>query len=131
MEQKSFLTITTPYQILIKEAVDYVTIPGIEGEFGILPAHEPMISALKSGIITVLTGSKQQKFFTSQGIIKIENSEIGLLVDFGINIKDVTQQEIIQKIANLTNELNNIDDLELSIVLSKNIQQYESLLIYL
>lgn len=131
MEQHSLVTITTPYQILLKESVDYLTVPGADGEFGILPAHESMISELKSGIVTVVTKNDKKEFFISSGIIKIENSKIGLLVDFGINIKNADKQEVIDKLEQLKSELDNTEQFELQAVIAKSIQEYESLLYYL
>lgn len=47
------LDILTPERKLYSGDISYVEMPGIDGYFGILSDHAPMISALKAGKITV------------------------------------------------------------------------------
>jgi F-type H+-transporting ATPase subunit epsilon len=45
------LSVTTPRGALVDTEVDEVTAPGELGEFGVLPGHVPLMSALKPGVI--------------------------------------------------------------------------------
>ena len=55
------LEIATPQRkILEEETVDAVTLPGSEGELGILPEHVPLITTLDSGILSYQTGNRRQ-----------------------------------------------------------------------
>ncbi len=47
------LDILTPERKLYSGEITYVEMPGIDGYFGVLAEHAPMISALKAGQITV------------------------------------------------------------------------------
>ena len=46
MESTLQLEIVTPDKVVVSQTVDYVGVPGIEGEFGVLPHHVPLLSAL-------------------------------------------------------------------------------------
>ena len=43
------LDIVTPDKVVLNAEVDYVGAEGVDGQFGLLPQHAPMLSALKVG----------------------------------------------------------------------------------
>jgi F-type H+-transporting ATPase subunit epsilon len=45
------LSVTTPRGALVDTDVEEVTAPGALGEFGVLPGHVPLMSALKPGVL--------------------------------------------------------------------------------
>ena len=45
------LSLTTPKGALVDADVEEVTAPGSLGEFGVLPGHVPLMSALKPGVL--------------------------------------------------------------------------------
>ncbi|MBI3133908.1 MAG: F0F1 ATP synthase subunit epsilon [Bacteroidetes bacterium] len=47
------LEVITPDELLYKGNVNHVVLPGLDGSFGILNQHAPMISALAKGQIKV------------------------------------------------------------------------------
>ena len=49
MESTLQLEIVTPDKVVVSQTVDYVGVPGIEGEFGVLPHHIALLSALAIG----------------------------------------------------------------------------------
>ena len=47
------LEVLTPDKLLYRGEVDYVQMPGINGSFGVLNNHAPLISALGKGMVKV------------------------------------------------------------------------------
>ena len=47
------LEVITPDETLFKGNVSHVVLPGLDGSFGILKGHAPMISALSQGPVKV------------------------------------------------------------------------------
>ena len=47
------LHLVSPEKPLYTGNIDMATIPGAEGEFGVLPGHVLFVSTLKAGIITI------------------------------------------------------------------------------
>jgi F-type H+-transporting ATPase subunit epsilon len=45
------LSVTTPRGALVDTEVEEVTAPGVQGEFGVLPGHVPLMSALSPGVL--------------------------------------------------------------------------------
>jgi len=50
------LSVTTPRGALVDADVEEVTAPGALGEFGVLPGHVPLMSALKPGVLVYRAG---------------------------------------------------------------------------
>lgn len=57
-----------------------VTIPGTEGELTILANHEPLITKLKKGIITVQDGERKSTFSIEKGLLETSNGQTTILV---------------------------------------------------
>jgi F-type H+-transporting ATPase subunit epsilon len=46
------LEVLTPQKSAVTAEVDEVTVPGLAGEFGVLPGHTPFLSALRAGTLS-------------------------------------------------------------------------------
>lgn len=46
------LQIVTPERLLLDAQVNWVTVPGSEGEMGILPEHAPLMTSIITGLLT-------------------------------------------------------------------------------
>ena len=55
---KILLEIVTPRGTALSAQVDEVTAPSVKGEFGVLPGHLPLLAALRTGIVSLRTGSE-------------------------------------------------------------------------
>lgn len=61
------LTFVTPDKVLYAGEVSMVTIPGAEGEFGVLPRHAPFTAILKSGEVKIYLNDAISKVFMITG----------------------------------------------------------------
>lgn len=66
---------------MVSETVDSVTVPGREGELGILPGHAALISGLKSGILTYVKGGDMRKMVVAGGFVEVSNDRVSVLAD--------------------------------------------------
>jgi F-type H+-transporting ATPase subunit epsilon len=79
--QKLYLTITRVDGLVFDGEVQSVTVPGSEGEMTLLARHEPLISPLKAGTITVRQeGKDDQTFEVQDGILEIRDSKATVIV---------------------------------------------------
>ena len=65
------LEIVTPEAKTYSEDVDMVTIPGADGEYGILPMHVPLITALQPGLLKVQKGGQELFLATGGGFAEV------------------------------------------------------------
>lgn len=75
------LDIVTPARRVVSETVDSVTVPTLNGEVGILPTHAPMISQLKSGILSYTTGGTTKKMVIAGGFLEVGAKNVSVLAD--------------------------------------------------
>lgn len=82
MDGRLTLTVVTPERAVVPGvACDEVTLPGLEGEFGILPAHTPLIALLGIGLVTYRDGSKKTSVAVRGGFAEIANDAVRVLAD--------------------------------------------------
>lgn len=76
------LEIITPDKNLFSGEVTSITLPGIDGELGILNSHAPLITALKKGSIKVVNNSgKTESFDTNGGVVEVLNNKVIVLAE--------------------------------------------------
>ena len=83
------LEIITPDGPKLKEAVDELTAPSVDGEFGVLPMHRPMLAALATGIVTFIQNGKSQSVAVGPGFVEIVSDKAVLLTDRFIRKDDI------------------------------------------
>ena len=114
------LEIVTPTGILFDGEVKMVTVPGKEGEFGVLPHHASLISLLKEGVIEYeeKDGTKGVVAI-NWGHIKIEESGVTILADGAVAISG-TNSELKAKINEANKLLESISENEAAIMTAKS-----------
>jgi F-type H+-transporting ATPase subunit epsilon len=76
------LEILTPERKLFSDAVYGVQLPGVAGSFEVLDKHAPLVSALKSGRIKVLTDRSHASYFDVQsGFVEVLGNHVTVLVE--------------------------------------------------
>ena len=83
------LDIITPNQTLICQKVDYVSATGTEGEFGILPGHAPMLTALRIGPLHYWIGDEVHFVFICKGFLEVLNSRVTVLTEVAEMARDI------------------------------------------
>jgi F-type H+-transporting ATPase subunit epsilon len=75
------LEIVTPERIVVAEDVDEVVLPGIEGEFGVLPGHIPFLTALKVGVLTYKMEGVEEHLAVSWGYVEVAHDSVKVLAE--------------------------------------------------
>ena len=76
------LEIITPDKKLFEDEVKYISLPGIDGSFGILDKHAPIISALKKGTVQVTDKvSAKHNFEINGGVVEVLNNKVVVLAE--------------------------------------------------
>jgi F-type H+-transporting ATPase subunit epsilon len=91
------LQIITPEGVALRTNVDELTAPSVEGDFGVLPGHRPLIAALRTGIVSFRRGSEQEQVAVGPGFVEITNDRALLLTGAycqadGVDVAEVRQE---------------------------------------
>jgi len=94
------LEIVTPEEMIYSDDVDCVVIPGIEGEFGVLPMHVPLMTQLLPGELRVQKGGEEIRMAVGEGFVEIGPDKVAVLTDMAVKDADIDEsaaEEAIQR----------------------------------
>jgi F-type H+-transporting ATPase subunit epsilon len=82
MPDRIKLEVVTPTGVVYSKEVQMVTLPGIEGEMGILPLHAPLISRLGEGLITARHDAGEDHLLVTGGLVEITAENVSVATVF-------------------------------------------------
>jgi F-type H+-transporting ATPase subunit epsilon len=83
------LEIVTPDGVALEEEVHDLTAPSVEGEFGVLPGHRPLLAALKAGIVSYHQEGVEHRVAVGTGFVEVAEDRAVLLTDRFIKKDDI------------------------------------------
>ena len=75
------LEIVTPERLVFDETVDGVTLPGSEGELGVLPHHAPLVSTLGVGELKIRSGGTEDWFAIVGGFVQVLPDKVVVMAE--------------------------------------------------
>src|SRR5918992_6001326 len=106
MAQQLQLEVVTPERRVLSEAVDMVTVPGLGGEWGILPGHTPLISQLQTGVLTYVQEGKSFPLHVSGGFVEVRDDHVAVLADVAERPEEIDAARAKQSRESLEKQLN-------------------------
>jgi F-type H+-transporting ATPase subunit epsilon len=93
--------LVSPEKLLFSGDVEQVDVPGIEGDFGVLAGHAPMVTTLRPGILTVRGASGEQKIVVLGGFAEVSAEGLTVLADTADAVEDMNRDVIPARISEL------------------------------
>ncbi|HUU32969.1 MAG TPA: ATP synthase F1 subunit epsilon [Vicinamibacterales bacterium] len=84
------LSIVTPDHSFSHE-VDEVSLPGSEGDFGVLPGHTPLFSALRTGQMWYRMGAEKHFLAVSVGFVEVLPSKVTVISQVAERAEDLDE----------------------------------------
>ena len=81
MDDKLQFDLVSPERLVISERVDSVTIPGVEGDFGVLPNHSPVMAMVREGELIVENGGAKRSFALAGGFADVTPEGVTVLAE--------------------------------------------------
>jgi F-type H+-transporting ATPase subunit epsilon len=94
-----FFDLVTPDKVLFAGPVDQVDVPGVEGDFGVLAGHAPLVAMIKPGVLVVHEGGKQHRVVVTGGFAEVNPQGLTILADFAGPVDDFDRAVIASQIA--------------------------------
>jgi F-type H+-transporting ATPase subunit epsilon len=105
--------LVSPEKMAFSGEVDQVDVPGVEGDFGVLAGHAPVVAAVRPGILTVMSGGSKQKIIVLGGIAEISAKGLTLLADVATSLDELDRAEFAETIADMEAKLSEKEGSEL------------------
>jgi F-type H+-transporting ATPase subunit epsilon len=85
------LEIVTPEGTAVSEDVEMVTLPGIEGEMGILPQHVPLMTQMVPGAMIVRQNGQDRFLAVGEGLVEITGDQVAILTDLALPAEKIDE----------------------------------------
>ena len=85
------LEIVTPEAKIYSEAVDMVTLPGVEGEMGIYPMHVPLLTQVAPGEVVATKGGQDFHLAIGEGFVQVTGERVAIMTDMAIKAEDIDE----------------------------------------
>ena len=92
MDDKLQFDLVSPERLVVSERVDSVTIPGVEGDFGVLPDHSPVMATIREGELIVGSDGAQRSFELAGGFADVTPEGVTVLAE-AISIPDTADTD--------------------------------------
>lgn len=83
------LEIVTPDSKVYSAEVEYVLMPGIEGELGILPGHLPILTNIHPGEIELIRSGHKERLAVDKGFVRVYADTVSVLTEAAINVEEI------------------------------------------
>ena len=97
--------LVSPEKMAFSGEVDQVDIPGVEGDFGVLAGHAPVIAAIRPGILTVTTGGSHEKIIVLGGIAEVSEQGLTVLADVATSVAELDRTKFAETITEMEGKL--------------------------
>lgn len=93
--------LVSPEKLLFSGDVESVVAPGAEGQFTVLKDHAPVMTTLKSGVVTVAGGDgKVEKLFVRGGFADVNAGGFTILAELAVSLADIDVAKLDADIKN-------------------------------
>jgi F-type H+-transporting ATPase subunit epsilon len=98
--------LVSPERLLVSEEVEYVIIPGTEGEMTVMARHAPVMTAVKPGVVTVKTvAGKEDRYVVFGGFADILPEACTLLAESAVHVAEVDKADLERRIQEAREDL--------------------------
>ncbi len=123
--------LVSPEKLAFSGEVDQVDIPGMEGDFGVLAGHAPVVAVLRPGFLTIHTGDNEEQVIVLGGLAEVSEKGLTVLADVAQSIEELDRAKLAEAIAEMEAKLAEVEGDELDLALwrldqYRNVQQQVS-----
>src|SRR5512138_3285626 len=90
--------VVTPEGVSLRETVEELTAPSVDGDFGVLPGHRPLLAALRTGIATYRKGTNEIQIAVGPGFAEVSEDQVVLLTDRFCRREDIDMVQLRQEL---------------------------------
>ena len=76
--------VVTPERTVLTKTVDFVALPLLDGELGVLPGRAPLLGRLGYGELRIKTGGVSESYFVDGGFAQVRDDVVTVLTNRAI-----------------------------------------------
>ena len=111
MADKFPFELVSPERLLLSVDAEMVTVPGAEGDFGVLAGHAPLISSLRPGVIEIDgADDAENRIYVGGGFAEIVGGRLTVLAEEAVPVSQLDRAALEQRIRNAEEDLEDAKD---------------------
>ncbi len=111
MADKFPFELVSPERLLLSVDAEMVTVPGSEGDFGVLAGHAPLISSLRPGVIEIDgVDEADRRIYVGGGFAEIVGGRLTVLAEEAVPVSQLDRAALEQRIRNTEEDLEDAKD---------------------
>jgi len=87
--------LVTPTRVLLEDEILETVLPGTEGELGVMAGHDPLMTGLATGIVSVRSPGGTDRFFVSEGYVEITGDRVLMLAEVAEHAKEIDTERAL------------------------------------
>jgi F-type H+-transporting ATPase subunit epsilon len=92
--------LVTPERMALSQDATQVVVPGLEGDFTVLPGHAPVISALRPGVVDVtFPDASKARIFVKGGFAEVDREQLTVLAERALDVEAMDAGTIAAELA--------------------------------
>jgi len=111
--------LVSPEALIFSKQVALVTVPGGEGDYGVLPGHAPMITTVRPGVIDIYeqeSGTISERIFVAGGFAEVVGERCTVLAEEAVPVAELYRSQIEETLSQL------VEDAELAKLDSERVE---------
>jgi len=106
MAETTEFELVSPSRLVMSDPVEMVVVPGVEGDFGVLPRHAPMLSTVRPGVIDIHEGgSVRLRLFVAGGFAEVTEERCTILAEEAFPLEEVTAEAARERLQSARDDL--------------------------
>jgi F-type H+-transporting ATPase subunit epsilon len=103
--------LVTPTALAVSEDVDMVVVPGVDGDFGVLPGHSPVLTTVRPGVINMYTnGAITKSLFVEGGFAEANPEGCTVLAEGATDVAEISASDAEARLAAAREARSSSDD---------------------
>lgn len=87
--------LVTPDRLLFSRLVGMVTVPGEDGDFGVLEGHAPVVSGVRTGTISIHeNGVLTERYFVAGGFAEVTPERCTVLAEIAVPFTEMSREAL-------------------------------------
>jgi F-type H+-transporting ATPase subunit epsilon len=129
ISSKLNFSLVSPEQLLFSSKVWMVTVPGEEGDMGVLFGHAPVLSTLRSGLISIFVEEDnnyktENRYYVEKGFVRIDSSSCTVLAEEITHISELDSSQLEKDIHDLSEKISVMESSSDKLKLQNKLDSY-------
>jgi F-type H+-transporting ATPase subunit epsilon len=108
MTNQFHFELVSPEKLLVSKDVAMVTVPGGEGDYGVLAGHAPLITTVRPGVIEIYDNENtapNDRIFVAGGFAEVTNERCTVLAEAAVAVAELDRGHIEQEVRDLGEDI--------------------------